>query len=85
MATATQTRIVFDAEEQLYLVYDRDGDVQDSYETREEADQAAKELEDQYIEENYDDAVADARNDIQSLVEECEDLRLLVEIKAMLK
>jgi hypothetical protein len=38
MATATITRVSFDPEESLYLVFDRDNDVVDGYETREEAD-----------------------------------------------
>jgi hypothetical protein len=85
MMTATQTRVTFDVEEQLYLVYDRDGDVQDGYETREEADLAARELEEQYAADDHDNAVADAQSDIQSLVDECDDLSLLLAVKAMLK
>jgi hypothetical protein len=85
MTTATQTRVTFDAEEILFLVYDRDGDVQDGYETREEDDQAAKELEDEYAAEDYDNAVAQAQSDIQSLVDDCEDLSLLLAVKAMLE
>jgi hypothetical protein len=77
--------VTFDAEENLFLVYDRDGDVQDGYEAREEADQAARELEDQYAAEDHDNAVADAQSDIQSLVDECDDLSLLHAIKAMLE
>jgi hypothetical protein len=85
MTTAIMTRVTFDAEENLFLVYDRDGDVQDGYETREGADQAARELEEQYAAEDHDNAVAEAQSDIQSLVDECENLSLLLAVKAMLK
>jgi hypothetical protein len=85
MQTATQTRIVFSAEEELYLVYDRDGDVQDGYETLEDAEAAAAELEADYAEQAHDDAVSELQSDIQSLVDECDDLVLLTRIKAMLE
>jgi hypothetical protein len=84
-ATLTETKVTFDAEENLYLVYDRDGDVQDGYETEEEANQAASELEEQYAEEKHASEVNSIQGDIQSLVDSCDNLDLLKTIKAMLE
>jgi len=36
-ATRTETKVTFDAEENLFLLFDRDGDVVDGYDTEAEA------------------------------------------------
>jgi hypothetical protein len=83
-ATQTETKVTFDAEENLYLLFDRDGDVVDGYETRKEA-MAAKADQDA-ADQDADQAelVTRLQGEIQELADGCDDVTLLLKIKAML-
>lgn len=84
-AKKTETRITWDAEENLYLLFDRDGDVVDGYETIEEANEAKADHDAADSEADHDELVNDLQSDIQSLVDGCDDIDLLKRIKAMLE
>src|SRR4051812_2942376 len=72
-ATLTGTRVDFDAEENLFLLFDRAGDVVDGYETREEA-MTAKADQDQ-ADQDADQAelVSTLQGEIQELADQCDD------------
>lgn len=83
-ATQTATRVAFDAEENLFLLYDRDGDVVDGYETRDEAMTAKADQDQADQEADRDELVSTLQGEIQALADQCDDVELLRKVKAML-
>ncbi len=83
-ATRTETRVAFDAEENLFLLFDRDNDVVDGYETREEAMAAKADLDQADRDADLADLVSTLQGEIQELADQTDDVELLLKVKAML-
>ncbi len=83
-ATRTETRVAFDAEENLFLLFDRDGDVVDGYETEEEAATAKADRDQADRDADLADLVSTLQGEIQELADQCEDVEVLRRVKAML-
>jgi hypothetical protein len=83
-AIQTETRVAFDADEDLFLLYDRDGDVVDGYETEEEALTAKADQDQADRDADQAELVSELQGEIQALADGCDDVELLLKVRAML-
>ena len=83
--TTTLARMEWDATESEWVVYDRDGDVDDVFADRTEARKAVNDLNAEYAEENRLEERDKLIDEIQGMVSESDDVHLLRKIRDMLK